>query len=107
MKNHEGRDFAFEKSFVLKFVKCFQSEFEHLNQTMIAMKLWEVMRKSLLSVLVVATVGICMFGADVTEARYLPTRGKSDGLDRLRDLLRDVSVVEKCLRSFGCVYERK
>lgn len=55
------------------------------------MKLWEIMRNSLLSAVVVATIGISIFGTNITEARYLPTRGKTDGLDRLRDLLRDVS----------------
>lgn len=63
---------------------------------MIAMKLYELLTKSLFSTMVLATIGICIFGADVTEARYLPTRGKSDGLDRLRDLLRDVSVFLLC-----------
>jgi hypothetical protein len=32
-----------------------------------------------------------------TEARYLPTRSQDDRLDRLRELLRDVSYVSRVL----------
>lgn len=60
---------------------------------MIAMKFLELMKKNLMSIMMVVTIGICIFGANISEARYLPTRGKTDGLDRLRDLLRDVSLL--------------
>ena len=35
--------------------------------------------------------GLFAGGRVVVGARYLPTRSQTDGLDRLRDLLRDVS----------------
>lgn len=50
-----------------------------------------MLTKILKNIIMICLVLICVenrggFG----DARYLPTRGNSDNLDRLRDLLRDV-----------------
>ena len=46
-------------------------------------------------ILLVALLLVALYAA--TEARYLPTRSQDDRLDRLRELLRDVSTSKPVL----------
>lgn len=55
------------------------------------------MRCSHAVLLALVLVAVCV----TTEARYLPTRSQDDRLDRLRELLRDVSYVSCVLPVTG------
>lgn len=57
------------------------------------------MVKSVLRLFWACSVAIILFASVTTvHSRYLPTRSNEDSLDKLRDLLRDVSASEKILQ---------
>lgn len=53
--------------------------------------------------LVLASLCLVLLASTTVSGRYLPTRSNEDSLDKLRDLLRDVSVGSAVIMSAGLI----